>query len=244
MPLLWFGLFAEARRSMRRPAARPPRRHDRAADPPHRTRGVPGAFARVQAAIAAGDIYQANLTFPGQLRVAGSPLALYARLRAQGGGGWGGVVHDGARWLLSCSPELFFTLDGDALTARPMKGTAAREADPAADLAAAEQLLADPKQRAENLMIVDLLRNDLARVAVAGSVAVPALFTVERYPTVHQLTSTVTATLAPDEDAASVGRRHLPLRLGDRRAEDPRDGDHRRGRVRPRDIYNRRDRAD
>lgn len=205
MPLAWFGLFTggtaiDVADWLPDPAGA-------ASGPvvPRLSRAAYGdAFAAVQAAIRAGDIYQANLTFPADMAVAGDPLALYARLRAQAGGGWGGVVWDGARHLLSCSPELFFTRSGDRLTARPMKGTAMRAADPVADAAAMRDLAADPKQRAENLMIVDLLRNDLARVAVAGSVAVPDLFTIETYPTIHQLTSTVTATLAPGRDAVDM----------------------------------------
>src|SRR3546814_91073 len=105
----------------------------------------------------------------------------------------GGIVFTGAQWLLSFSPELFFTLESGKLTARPMKGTAARGIDRTSDEAAVTMLLEDPKQQAENLMIVDLLRNDLARVAQPGSVAVPELFRVESYPTVHQMISTVTA---------------------------------------------------
>jgi para-aminobenzoate synthetase/4-amino-4-deoxychorismate lyase len=153
------------------------------------------AIARVKAYIAAGDIYQANLTFPARVAILGDPLAFYARLR-RAAAGWGGVVFTGEHWLLSASPELFYTREGERLTARPMKGTSARQADPAEDAAAARRLTEDPKERAENLMIVDLLRNDFSRVAAPGSVAVPRLFEVETYPTVHQMTSTVTATLA------------------------------------------------
>ncbi|SFS11236.1 aminodeoxychorismate synthase component I [Sphingomonas jatrophae] len=156
-----------------------------------------GAVARILDYIAAGDIYQANLTFAASVRVAGDPRALYARLRATGGGGWGGIVWTGGHWLLSCSPELFFTAADGALTARPMKGTLPASADPTA-------LAADPKQRAENLMIVDLIRNDLAQVAEPGSVSVPDLFAVETYPTVHQMTSTVIARLAPGRDAVDL----------------------------------------
>ena len=152
------------------------------------------ALARIRAYIEAGDIYQANFTFQADVAVAGHPLALYAGLRARARAPYGGVVFTGTRWLLSLSPELFFACRGGALTARPMKGTAPADSDPQA-------LAADPKQRAENLMIVDLLRNDLSKVAAPGSVAVPHLFTVERYPTLHQMTSTVTARLAPNRDA-------------------------------------------
>ena len=162
------------------------------------------AIARVLALIAAGDIYHANLTFRARVPVAGDPLAAYARLRETSRAGWGAYVDTGTDTLLSLSPELFFSLEDGALTCRPMKGTARRLPDPAADRAAAAALAADPKQRAENLMIVDLMRNDLSRVAAPGSVSVPALFAVEHYPSVHQLTSTVNATLAPDHDALDV----------------------------------------
>jgi para-aminobenzoate synthetase/4-amino-4-deoxychorismate lyase len=152
------------------------------------------AIATVKAYIAAGDIYQANLTFRTRVAVCGDPMALYARLRGSAAG-WGGIVFTGEHWLLSASPELFYTREGARLTARPMKGTATRRADPAEDEAAVRRLREDPKERAENLMIVDLLRNDFARISAAGSVSVPRLFDVETYPTVHQMTSTVTATV-------------------------------------------------
>ena len=207
-PLLWFGLFEryDEIAAGAVPALLPDPAGAWASPPrPTTTRAAYlDAFARIAAYIAAGDIYQANLTFRAQCRIAGDPLALYARIRGAAAAGWGGIVWDGARTLLSFSPELFFRLDGDRLTARPMKGTARRLADPVADAAAARDLAADTKQRAENLMIVDLLRNDLARVAVPGSVAVPDLFTVEHYPTVHQMTSSITATLAPHTDAVAV----------------------------------------
>ncbi|HWW64573.1 MAG TPA: aminodeoxychorismate synthase component I [Sphingomonadaceae bacterium] len=208
MPLLWFGLFDDiARLSAEDVAALLP-------DPagawagairPRITReAYEAAVARVLAYIAAGDIYQANLSFRSDVAVLGHPLALYAGWRAASRAAWGGVVWSGRHWLLSASPELFFTLEKGRLTARPMKGTTPRGADAAADAEAARRLAAHPKERAENLMIVDLLRNDLSRVATPGSVAVPALFTVETYPTLHTLTSTVTATLAPGRDAVDV----------------------------------------
>jgi para-aminobenzoate synthetase/4-amino-4-deoxychorismate lyase len=189
LPLLWFGLF-DAPEAVDAEALLP--------DPAGAWAGVPRplvsrddyerAAATVNAHIEAGDIYQANLTFQNEVRFAGHPLALYAGLRARAGAGHGGVVFTGTHWLLSLSPELFFTLEGGKATTRPMKGTAPRDADPAA-------FAADPKQRAENLMIVDLLRNDLSRVARPGTVKVPELFAVETYPTILQLTSTVTAEL-------------------------------------------------
>jgi para-aminobenzoate synthetase/4-amino-4-deoxychorismate lyase len=154
--------------------------------------------------IAAGDIYQANLTFAAQVPVIGDPLALYAAIRPQAAAGHGAVVWTGSDWLLSFSPELFFAVEGRRITARPMKGTATRDADPARDRAAADALAKDPKQRAENLMIVDLMRNDLSRVGVAGSVQVPERFVVETYPSIHQLVSSVTAELLPGKTAVDA----------------------------------------
>ncbi|MEO7827983.1 MAG: chorismate-binding protein, partial [Allosphingosinicella sp.] len=146
------------------------------------------AIARALEHILDGDIYQANLTFQAEVATAGHPLALYAAIRPRARAGWGGVVFTGEHWLLSFSPELFFTLEAARVTTRPMKGTAAAASDP-------EALRNDPKQRAENLMIVDLLRNDLSRLSKPGTVKVPALFEVETYPTVLQMTSTVTGAL-------------------------------------------------
>ena len=158
----------------------------------------------VLALIAAGDLYQANLSFQASVAVAGDPLAIHARLRTRAGAGHGAVVATGDTTIVSLSPEMFFELAADRLTCRPMKGTAPRGGNAVVDGYFAASLATDAKQRAENLMIVDLMRNDLSRVAVPGSVAVPALFAVETYPTVHQLTSTVTATLAPGRDAIDV----------------------------------------
>jgi len=104
-------------------------------------------------------------------------------------------VFDGAQWLVSLSPELFVAVAGGRATVRPMKGTRPRHADPAADGAARADLAASPKDRAENLMILDLMRNDLSRVAVPGSVRAERPFAIESYPTVHQMVSTVRGTL-------------------------------------------------
>src|SRR3546814_9405104 len=126
-----------------------------------------------QALIAAGDIYQTNLTFPASVATQGDPLALYARLRNTSEAGWGGVIYTGRRWILSASPELFFTVADGRIVARPMKGTARRGSDQQCDKAAAEALRANEKERAENLMIVDLIRHDLSRIAAPGSVKTP-----------------------------------------------------------------------
>ncbi|UZK71073.1 aminodeoxychorismate synthase component I [Sphingomonas sp. S1-29] len=203
-PLLWFGLFEG--HTPFDPASLPDPRGAwvGAAKPSIDRATYQRQVAAVQALIAAGDIYQANLTFQASVSVEGDPLAAYARLRAASRAGWGAVVATGDATYLSLSPELFFALDAGKLVARPMKGTTPRLCDPGSDDAAAAALQGDPKQRAENLMIVDLMRNDLSRIAVPGSVAVPELFAVERYPTVQQMVSTVTADLAPRHDAIDV----------------------------------------
>ena len=167
------------------------------------------AFDRVQAYIAAGDVYQINLTFPLAAPCTADPRALYARLRAVQPVGHGVLVQAEDFSLLSRSPELFFAIDAQGCaTVRPMKGTVARGADAAtdraADRAAAEWLRTSEKNRAENLMIVDLLRNDLSRISKVGSVRVPALYQVETYATVHQMTSTVTAQLRQGVDFQTI----------------------------------------
>jgi para-aminobenzoate synthetase / 4-amino-4-deoxychorismate lyase len=207
-PLAWFGLFEQFETITT--DALPSNLPDPAGAwlsglQPEISRGdYAKAFAAVQEYIAAGDIYQANLTFPLSANYAGDPLALYAALRPRAAAGYGGVIWTGEQYFLSFSPELFFALKDARVTTKPMKGTAERRADRQADMAEAEQLQADPKQRAENLMIVDLLRNDLSRVCEPGSVAVPELFHVESYPTVHQMTSTVTGILPEGSDAIDV----------------------------------------
>ena len=168
------------------------------------------AFAAVQEYIRAGDIYQANLTFPLTAEYAGDPLALYAALRKRASAGYGGVIWTGQTHYLSFSPELFFALKDRRVTTKPMKGTAQRQSDPVMDAAIVEYLRTDPKQRAENLMIVDLLRNDLSRVCAPGTVAVPALFHIESFPTVHQMTSTVTGMLNNGADAVDVIKALFP----------------------------------
>nr|WP_184195201.1 aminodeoxychorismate synthase component I [Polymorphobacter multimanifer] len=211
-PLLWFARFARCAPVVADDwlAAAPP-------DPaPRLGPAVPtiaaadhaAAVARIHALIAAGDIYQANLTFAAEVAVHGHPAALYRRLRAGSRAPYGALVFTGAHWLLSFSPELFFRLEGRQLTARPMKGTALRGGNAVEDSARAEALLSDPKNRAENLMIVDLLRNDLSRVAT--QVAVPALFEVETYPTILQMTSTITAEARPGMVAVDVLRALFP----------------------------------
>ncbi|MBY4897313.1 chorismate-binding protein [Cupriavidus sp. AU9028] len=153
------------------------------------------AVGRIHQWIRAGHTYQVNYTQRLRFDVFGDPLALYARLRAAQPVPYGAVARmPDDSWVLSLSPELFVRHEGaGTLVARPMKGTAPLTGDAQADAAAAAALAADPKNRAENVMIVDLLRNDLGRVAVPGTVKVPALFEVRPFGAVLQMTSTVTA---------------------------------------------------
>lgn len=163
------------------------------------------AIAAVHGFIAAGDSYQINLTFPMEAPVSGDPLALYAGLVARQPVPEGAFVDLGGPVVLSRSPELFFAVDGQGVvTTRPMKGTAARGPDPVADAAAARALRASEKNRAENLMIVDLLRNDISRICVPGSVQVPQLFHVETYATLHQMVSTVQGRLQAGVGLAGI----------------------------------------
>jgi para-aminobenzoate synthetase component 1 len=149
--------------------------------------------ARLRSGIGRGELYQANYTFPIAVESAVAPRDLYRHIAARHPAAHGAYIEDGPRSILSFSPELFVSRQGARLTVRPMKGTAPRHADPALDRQAAQELLRSEKNRAENLMIVDLLRNDLGRVATPGSVQVTDMFTLERYPSVWTLTSTVTA---------------------------------------------------
>lgn len=213
-PLLWFGIFRDYQE------LDDPTLLDHLPDPTGAWLGRlhPGVsrshydvtFDQVQAYIEGGDVYQANLTFRAQARYAGHPLALYAAVRERAKAGYGGAIFDGQNWMLSFSPELFFALKDGRITAKPMKGTAARLADADADAIVRDTLLHDPKQQAENLMIVDLLRNDLSKVAISGTVDVPELFHVESYPTIHQMTSTVTAQLDTDRDVVDILRQIFP----------------------------------
>ncbi len=164
---------------------------------------------KIRGSIGRGDLYQTNYTFPIRVETSALPLDLYKTIAARHPAGHAAYIEDGARTILSFSPELFFAREGSKLTVRPMKGTAPRHAETALDRQAAQDLLHSEKNRAENLMIVDLLRNDLGRLAVPGSVNVEMLFSLERYPSVWALTSTITAQ-APDKNLEDVLRALFP----------------------------------
>lgn len=165
------------------------------------------AFDTVMAYIAAGDCYQINLTFPMRAQqTAGTPLGLYGAMAARQKVGHGAFVDLGVGPVLaSRSPELFLrTSAAGRIEARPMKGTAPRDADPVIDAQLAEALRASAKGQAENLMIVDLLRNDIARISRVGSVKVPTLFGIETYATLHQMVSRVVGDLVAAPSMTSI----------------------------------------
>ncbi|MEO9780648.1 MAG: aminodeoxychorismate synthase component I [Sedimentitalea sp.] len=170
------------------------------------------AFEQVHSLIRAGDIYQANLTFPLRATAHGGAQDLYAALMERQPVGFGALVEqDGLPDLLCRSPELFFRTDGaGAIETMPMKGTQPRGADAADDARRKAFLESDIKNRAENLMIVDLLRNDLSRVSQPGSVQVPRLYHVESYASVHQMVSQVTAQLRPGVGLSEIAKALFP----------------------------------
>lgn len=195
MPLAWFAVFDEPLSgSMTLPeVALPPTSWQPNID----RRRFDADIAAIRRAIGDGETYQVNHTLRLHARYAGDGLGLFQRLRSAQPNSYAAYMDMGRRSVLSVSPELFFRRDGNVLTTRPMKGTVRRGRWPAEDDRLADWLRASEKNRAENLMIVDLLRNDLSRVAMPHSVRVPALFSIERYPTVLQMTSTVTAEVRP-----------------------------------------------
>jgi para-aminobenzoate synthetase / 4-amino-4-deoxychorismate lyase len=194
LPLLWFGLF---RRMVKRtdelsldaaggfsigqwtPSVTP-EQHGAAVD-------------RIKEYIALGHTYQVNHTFRLRANFAGDAWSFFRRLCAAQRCGYGAYIDTGRHLICSASPELFFSLDGDALISRPMKGTIARGLTVAQDRRRRAELSASAKDRAENAMIVDMMRNDMGRVAIPGGVRVESAFDVEKYPTVYQMTSTVSA---------------------------------------------------
>jgi para-aminobenzoate synthetase / 4-amino-4-deoxychorismate lyase len=198
-----------------------------AAQPPEPELAVEFAFteaeyvqrmARIHEWIRAGDIYQLNFTAPFSIEAPGGIAAHYARLRSRQPVDYGAFLHwRQDRHILSFSPELFFRVEnggshggGRRITTRPMKGTAPRGRTTREDREISEWLHGDEKNRSENVMIVDLVRNDLGRVARTGSVKVEELFSVERYPTLWQMTSTVSAELRPEVGFNDIFRALFP----------------------------------
>ncbi len=201
LPYAWFAVF-----SRRGPAPDPAPlpyslgRWEAAIDAARHHQGV----ETIRHHILQGDTYQVNHTFRMMAPFSGDAASLYADLSRSQSCGYGGFLDTGSHAIVSASPELFFEWRHDRITSKPMKGTTARGVDLASDEYSRQWLASSPKNRAENLMIVDMVRNDLGRIARVGSVQVPALFTTEKYDTVWQLTSTVTAEPRPDVTLVDV----------------------------------------
>jgi para-aminobenzoate synthetase component 1 len=167
-------------------------------------------FERIRAAIAEGEIYQANLSRRTVFDLPGHPALAYERLRRVQPVPWGAFLDFGGFALLSNSPECFLTRHGEAVATRPIKGTRPRRRDPIRDAAESEALRRDAKEKAEHLMIVDLERNDLGRVARTGSVEVRSFASVESFATVHHLVSEVVATVREGTGLAELLRATFP----------------------------------
>jgi len=172
--------------------------------------GYAHAVARVIEYICAGDIFQANLSQRLEAPLVGTPLELYRRLRSRNPAPFSAFLDFGELVVASSSPERFLRVEDGHVEARPIKGTRPRGVGPEHDAALALALAESDKDRAENVMIVDLLRNDLSRVCEPGSVRVPELFTLEHYATVHHLVSTVVGDLVPTRDPADLVRAAFP----------------------------------
>ncbi len=212
-PLAWFGVYREPEVASLTPSAGA----SLLAEPMCLSMRTPLARYREQVAavkryIEAGDTYQVNLTTAMEASYAGAVLPLYEALAAQQPAPFSALLHlPEEEFVLSFSPELFFSVDRErVMTVRPMKGTAALQGSEEADRRQMEWLSADEKNRAEHLMIVDLLRSDLGRLCVAGSIHAERLFEVERYRTLLQMTSTIAGSLRPSVTLADIFRALFP----------------------------------
>ena len=191
LPLLWFGLYRPPAVWQRLPAGGPYTLGDW--QPSQQLDGYRQAIARIKQAIARGDTYQVNYTIALHAAWRGDPWGLFVDLANAQRGGYAAYIDLGQHVICSASPELFLDIDGDRVVSKPMKGTAPRGRTLAEDRQHIAALRASQKDQAENVMIVDMIRNDLGRIAHFGSVRVPSLLEVERYPTLLQMTSTVEA---------------------------------------------------
>jgi len=168
------------------------------------------AFEQIQAHIKAGDCYQINLAQRFQTSITGSAYALYQQLRQKNAAPFAAYLNFPEATILSLSPERFIKVEDKHVSTKPIKGTKPRGLTPQEDKALAASLVNSLKDRAENLMIVDLLRNDLGKNCTVGSIAVPELFALESFSAVHHLVSTITGELAPPQGALDVLRGAFP----------------------------------
>ncbi|MEH7111406.1 aminodeoxychorismate synthase component I [Neobacillus niacini] len=207
MPLLWFGIFSE---------------------PGHKYLNSSGTFTLsewkpsismdtykeainyIKQCIESGDTYQTNYTIRLHSHFTGDGLAFFERLKKAQSSNYSAYLHTGDHSILSASPELFFHLHQGKITTKPMKGTVKRGVSPDEDSANANWLYHSEKDRAENVMIVDLLRNDLGMIAEPGTVSVDKLFEIEHYPTVHQMTSTISAQVSETTSLMDIFKALFP----------------------------------
>ena len=210
MPLVWFGLF-ERRIPAKEAGSRPDRAYSVSGWRPSISKAeYEDVVGRIRGYIAAGDTYQVNFTYRMRADFEGDAAAFYSDLCRSQRTAYSAYVDSGRFQVLSASPELFFRLKSGELTARPMKGTRRRGRFPEEDRFLSDDLRTSPKDRAENVMIVDMLRNDLGRVSITGSVEAPTLWEVERYETVLQMTSTVRSRLRNGVGVSDILRSAFP----------------------------------
>lgn len=207
MPLLWFGIFSK------------PEHHDLCSTeeftvsewkPSVTMEEYNQAITYIKNSIESGVTYQTNYTIRLHSQFTGNSLAYYERLKKAQASNYCAYIHTGDHSILSASPELFFHLENGKITTKPMKGTVKRGASFEEDAANANWLLHSEKNRAENVMIVDLLRNDLGMIAESGSVTVEKLFEIEQYPTVHQMTSTISAKISESTSITDIFKGLFP----------------------------------
>ncbi len=210
-PLLQFGVFKSVSNDAPADHLYTSQRLDLNLKPEWTQADYSARFNRVMDYIRGGDVYQINLTFPMHGIYDGPAQTLYAAFRHRQKGRYGGIISLGeGPEIISLSPELFFRKEGREMSMRPMKGTRPRALNQADDTRIAEDMRTEAKSQAENLMIVDLLRNDLSRISEPGSVQVPELFALETYPTLHQMTSRVTSRLKAGADFADIFKSLFP----------------------------------
>jgi para-aminobenzoate synthetase/4-amino-4-deoxychorismate lyase len=211
LPLVWFGIFAERLEGVREMAMS--EAGDCLVSSPQLViskADYATSVHSIREAISRGETYQVNFTTRQRFSISGDSFTLYRRMCRNQQAPFCAWFDIGTHRIISASPELFFALDDALLTMKPMKGTISRKPRADDDQRQRERLAASAKDRAENLMIVDLVRNDLAQIAETGSVQVPELFAIETFPTVHQMTSTVTARVKPEIRLTDIFRALFP----------------------------------
>lgn len=207
MPLLWFGIFSEPESEVLNSTGD---YHLTEWNSSVSIDEYQTSIMAIKQAIENGDTYQANYTIRLHSQFQGDDLALFTKLKRAQSSNYCAYIHTGEHSIISASPELFFHLKENQITTRPMKGTVARGKTFDEDQEKANWLYESEKNRAENVMIVDLLRNDVGVIAEPGTVRVPKLFEIEHYPTVHQMTSTITANLKKDTKLVDVFKALFP----------------------------------